>query len=208
MPRRTRIKICGITRPRDAASAARLGADAIGLVFYPPSPRFISIEQAQSIVAALPPFVTRVGLFMDAGAAAVEAVLDAVSLDCLQFHGAETPDYCESFARPYIKSVPMMEQPDLRAYTAGFASASGFLLDAVRTGEAGGSGAVFEWRSVPRDPDRPLILAGGLNGANVAEAIRLTGCYAVDVSSGVESEKGIKSDEKMQQFIEQVNRSE
>lgn len=208
MSERTRIKICGITRPEDAAAAAGLGVDAIGLVFYPPSPRFVSVEQARQIVAALPPFVTRVGLFMDADTESVESVLGAVSLDCLQFHGSESPEYCEAFAKPYIKSVPMMEQPDLRAYTAKFPTASAFLLDAVRTGEAGGGGAAFDWHAVPNNFERPLILAGGLNGDNVAEAIRVTRCYAVDVSSGVEAEKGIKSGEKMQEFVKQVHSTE
>ncbi len=201
---RTRIKICGITRPEDGQYAAMLGVDAIGLVFYEASPRNVSIAQAEAIVAALPAFVTTVGLFMDAEAGKVRQVLSALRLDTLQFHGNETPVYCESFGVNYIKSVAMLDNPDVAAYTADFPGASGFLLDAVKTGEAGGSGDQFNWQQVPTQSDKPLILAGGLSPENVANAIRQAPCYGVDVSSGVEASKGIKSQAKIRAFIEQV----
>lgn len=202
--KRTRIKICGITRREDALQAAELGVDAIGLVFYQKSPRYISIAKAHEILRELPPFVSVVGLFMNAQASEIKAVLDELPLDLLQFHGTETAEFCRAFGLRYIKSVAMMECPDVRAYLAQFPEAAGFLLDAVRSGEAGGSGTVFDWQKVPADTGRPLILAGGLGPENVAHAIRRTGCYAVDVSSGVEVEKGIKSPQKMRAFVEQV----
>lgn len=201
----TRIKICGITRSADAALAAELGVDAIGLVFYAPSPRHVSIAQAQSVAAAATPFVTRVGLFLDASVTEVEQTLAAVPLDLLQFHGQENSQYCESFGKPYIKSVPMLASIDLNEFMAAYASASGFLFDAVADGEAGGQGRTFNWDAIPKRLDKPGILAGGLNPDNVAEAIHASdGCYAVDVSSGVEAEKGVKSAEKMQQFVNTV----
>ncbi|GIX21376.1 MAG: N-(5'-phosphoribosyl)anthranilate isomerase [Gammaproteobacteria bacterium] len=201
---RVRIKICGITRPRDGLEAGRLGVDAVGLVFHPPSPRCVDIAVAAAVAAALPPFVSVVGLFMNADPERVRMVIGAVPLDCLQFHGDEPPEYCASFGRPYIKAVPMMDEPDLRKYAERYGTAAGFLLDAVRQGEPGGRGQTFDWSRVPRDLGRPLILAGGLTPENVAEAVRVAGCYAVDVSSGVEEDKGIKSVERMRAFVEAV----
>jgi phosphoribosylanthranilate isomerase len=203
----TRIKICGITRPEDGLYAASLGVDAIGLVFHPKSPRCLSAQQALAICAAVPPFVTVVGLFMDAAAPEIETVLRQVPLELLQFHGRETPEFCRQFGRRYIKSVAMMDCPDVAAYTARFPDAAGFLLDAVKTGEAGGTGLAFDWQRIPVDSPRPLILAGGLTPENVAAAIRQARCYAVDVSSGVEYEKGRKSPEKMRAFVEQVRKA-
>lgn len=202
--KRTRIKICGITRPEDALYAAELGVDAIGLVFYRQSPRYLSLDRAHAVLRGLPPFVSVVGLFMNADAAEVAAVTDEVPLDLLQFHGLETAQFCGQFGLRYIKSVAMMDTPDVKAYIAQFPEASGFLLDAVKTGEAGGSGTVFDWQQVPADVGHPLILAGGLTPENVAHAVRRTRCYAVDVSSGVEMDKGVKSREKMRIFVEQV----
>jgi phosphoribosylanthranilate isomerase len=204
---RTRIKICGIVQPEDAVLAAQLGVDAIGLVFYKPSPRCISIGQADRIVAALPAFVSTVGLFMDAEADGVKQVLNAVALDYLQFHGTETQEFCLQFGRPFIKSVPMMDAADIHAYTDRFPAAAAFLMDAVKTGQAGGKGRTFEWSKVPRDLSTPYILAGGLTPDNVVAAIRSTQCYAVDVSSGVETEPGIKSQARMHRFVEQVSRA-
>lgn len=201
---RTRIKICGITRLEDALLAAQLGVDAIGLVFCAKSPRNLNIAQARELVVAIPPFVTVVGLFMDSTAEQVEDVLQQVPLHCLQFHGSETESFCNRFGYSYIKSVPMMEANDITLYTAAFPSASGFLLDAIHQGEAGGQGRTFDWQTIPQDFDRPLIVAGGLTAENVAKAIRASQCYAVDVSSGVEQSKGIKSAEKMREFIQQV----
>jgi len=184
--------------------AAGLGVDAIGLVFYRQSPRYLSVARAREVLRDLPPFVSIVGLFMNAQAAEVKAVIKEVPLDLLQFHGTETAEFCRAFGLRYIKSVAMMDSPDIKAYIARFPEASGFLLDAVKSGEAGGSGTGFDWKKVPADTGKPLILAGGLSPDNVAHAVRQTGCYAVDVSSGVESEKGIKSPEKMRAFVEQV----
>lgn len=184
--------------------AARLGVDAIGLVFYPPSSRYLSVSQAVAILQVVPPFVTTVGLFLDADEKAIRQVLDSVELDCLQFHGNETDAFCRSFGRRYIKSVPMVDTDDIHAYTTRYPGAAGFLLDAVSNGEAGGKGETFDWGRIPQDLAKPLILAGGLRPDNVAEAIRSTRCYAVDVSSGVEVEKGVKSPEKIRKFVEQV----
>ncbi|HEY3487330.1 MAG TPA: phosphoribosylanthranilate isomerase [Gammaproteobacteria bacterium] len=203
----TRIKICVITRNEDALYAAQLGVDAIGLVFHRQSPRYVSAAKARAALRGLPPFVSVVGLFMDVDAAEVAAVLDEVPLDLLQFHGRESAQFCRQFGLRYIKSVAMMDGPDVKSYIAQFPDASGFLLDAVRSGEAGGRGAGFDWSKVPMNADRPLILAGGLSPENVAHAIRQTGCYAVDVSSGVEADKGIKNRDKMRAFVEQVKQA-
>lgn len=204
----TRIKICGITRPEDALHAAALGADAIGLVFYAASPRAVSAAQARAIVDALPPFVTTVGLFVDATAEEVRGVLDQVPLDLLQFHGDEAPDYCASFARPYIKAIRMREDVDLVREAERFATARGLLLDAYRPGVPGGTGEVFAWERVPAGLSRPIVLAGGLDASNVADAIRQVQPYAVDVSGGVEAEKGIKDAAKMAAFVAAVHQAD
>lgn len=201
---RTRIKICGITRPEDAQAATRLGADAIGLVFYRPSPRHVELDQAQAVLAALAPFVTTVGLFVDATVAEVNAVLQALPLDLLQFHGEESPEYCAAFGRPWIKAVRMREEIDLAAETRRFAGARGLLLDTFQPGTPGGTGMAFDWTRVPRGLEMPLILAGGLTPDNVAAAIKVARPYAVDVSGGVEQGKGIKSADKMAAFIREV----
>ena len=201
---RTRIKICGITRPEDGLEAARLGADAIGLGFYGASPRHVTPAQAQAVLAALPPFVTRVGLFVDAAEAEVRAVLDAVALDLLQFHGNETPQYCASFGRPYIKVVRMREGVDLATEVERYCAAQGLLLDTFQPGTPGGTGSAFDWGRVPQGLAKPIILAGGLTADNVAAAVRRVRPYAVDVSGGVEQTKGIKSAAKMAAFIRGV----
>lgn len=201
---RTRIKICGITRPEDGLEAARLGADAIGLVFYGPSPRCVTVEQAQAVLAALPPFVTSVGLFVNAGAEEVRQVLGQVPLDLLQFHGDESPAYCAGFGRPYIKALRMREGIDLAAEAGHYAGARGLLLDTYQAGTPGGTGTTFDWQRVPTDLPLPVILAGGLDAVNVAEAVRTVRPYAVDVSGGVEQGKGIKSAAKMAAFIRGV----
>jgi phosphoribosylanthranilate isomerase len=184
--------------------AAELGVDAIGLVFYRESPRAVTVARAREVLRGLPPFVSAVGLFMDADAAEIATIIGELPLELLQFHGVETPEFCGQFGMRYIKSIAMMDGSDAKVYIARFPEAAGFLLDAVRAGEAGGSGMSFDWNKVPSDAGRPLILAGGLNPENVAYAIRRTRCYAVDVSSGVEMEKGIKSREQMRAFVEQV----
>lgn len=202
---RIRVKICGITRPGDAREAAYLGADAIGLVFYAPSPRHVTLEQAQAVVSALPPFVTVVGLFFGAPPEEVRAVLDAVPLDVLQFHANESPEYCAAFARPYIKAVRIREGVDIHACAAQYGASQALLLDHYQEGVAGGTGKPFDWARVPRDVDKPVILAGGLTPDNVREAIRVVQPYGVDVSSGVEQAKGVKDHAKLASFIRSVN---
>jgi len=200
----TRIKICGITNIDDALQATELGADAIGLVFYAQSPRCVTPLQAQKIIAALPPFITTVGLFVDASAETIAQVLAQVPLDLLQFHGNESPAKCRNNPRPYIKAIRMQPQLDIPTAIASYPDARAILLDAYHPQQAGGTGTVFDWRLVPKNCSKPLILAGGLNPANVAQAIRVVKPYAVDVSSGVEASPGIKDREKLKAFIQEV----
>lgn len=202
---RTRIKICGITRGVDALEAARLGADAIGLVFWSGSPRAVSAEQANEAIRHLPPFVTVVGLFVDPHWGHVRAILDAVPLDLLQFHGQESPSLCTAFGRRYIKAIRMQEGTDLGQEIRQHAEAAGFLLDTYVAGVPGGTGVPFDWSRIDRVFDRPLILAGGLNADNVAKAIGRVQPYGVDVSGGVEITKGIKDAAKMAAFVRGVN---
>ncbi|MDH5786227.1 MAG: phosphoribosylanthranilate isomerase [Chromatiales bacterium] len=208
MSRRTRSKICGITRPEDAVAVASQGADAIGLVFYPSSPRNVTVEQAQAVIAALPPFVTTVGLFVDADATDVRAIMDEVPLDLLQFHGNEDEAYCHSFGRPYYKAVRMAEGVELSDEAKRYASASALLLDSYQQGIPGGTGHAFDWARIPDGLTKPIILAGGLGPENVEEAIRAVRPYAVDVSSGVEAAKGIKDAEKIIAFMRGVERAD
>ncbi|MDA1107350.1 MAG: phosphoribosylanthranilate isomerase [Proteobacteria bacterium] len=203
---RTRVKICGITRPEDARAAALLGADAIGLVFYAASPRAVSIEQAQTIVRTLPAFVTVVGLFVDAAPAAIEQVLQSVRIDTLQFHGHEPAGQCGRYRRPYIKVLRMSEGVDVAACARDYADAAALLLDTYHEKIAGGMGTPFDWSRVPANMDKPIILAGGLAPQNVGAAVRQVRPYGVDVSGGVESAQGIKDAQKMATFIEEVNR--
>jgi len=203
---RTRVKICGISRVEDGLAAARAGADAIGLVFYARSPRAVTAEQARAIAQALPPFVARVGLFLDAPAATVRAVLEQVPLDLLQFHGDECPADCGGYGRPYIKAIAMGDATDVASYMASYPDAQGFLLDSHAAGQAGGTGRRFEWSRVPTGLERPVVLAGGLDPTNVGQAVRSARPYALDVSSGVEREPGIKDAERIAAFIEEVRR--
>ena len=198
---RTRIKICGITRVDDARAAVESGADAIGLVFYPPSPRNVSPEQARAIIAVIPPFVTIVGLFVDPAQEQVESVLSACTLDLLQFHGDETPGSCSRFGVPYIKAARVRPDSDLVQYLSPYHAARGWLLDAYHDRLYGGTGASFDWKLIPRDLARPVILSGGLTPDNVGAAVRQVRPWAVDVSSGVESAKGIKDAAKVAAFI-------
>ena len=202
----TRIKICGITREQDALAAAAAGADAIGLVFYAPSPRAVDAAQAARIVAALPPFVTTVGLFVDAEPAAVRAVLAEVPLDLLQFHGEESDDYCRQFGRPYLKAVRVRGADQLQDVATQWPGAAGILLDSYKPGVPGGTGEVFDWRLVPRERDWNLVLAGGLAAGNVRQAIDEMQPWAVDVSGGVEAAKGIKDVAKINAFVQEVKR--
>lgn len=199
-----RSKICGITRIEDALAAAEAGADAIGLVFYPQSPRAVTIERARAIIAALPPFVTTVGLFVDASRCELGEILDAVPLDLLQFHGDESAADCEGHNRPYIKALRVKAGDDIAAQIDSYANASGILLDTFVAGVPGGTGQAFDWSLVPRGLNRPIILAGGLTAENVRDAIDQVRPYAVDVSGGVEASKGIKDSEKIRAFMRAV----
>lgn len=202
----TRVKICGITRIEDAICAAESGADAIGLVFYSPSPRAVGIQQAANLVAALPPFVSTVGLFVDAEPGFVDQVLASVPLDLLQFHGNESVEYCEAFSRPYMKAIRMREDVSLESCVLEFGSAKALLLDSYKPGIPGGTGTTFDWGRIPEKMQKPIVLAGGLDGNNVAQAIQQTSPYAVDVSGGVEESKGIKDAAKIAAFINEVKR--
>jgi phosphoribosylanthranilate isomerase len=204
IPKRVRIKFCGITRSEDAAAAAALGVDAIGMVFTRRSKRFIEIAQAQSIRAILPPFVGVVALLMDDAPEWISEVIERVQPDLLQFHGSESAEHCERFGRRYIKAVPMRSVEDVTAFAALHPHAGGFLLDSHASGASGGSGERFDWQRVPQEFDRPLILAGGLHAENVAEAVRMVRPFAVDVSSGIESAPGIKDLPKMRRFADAV----
>lgn len=202
--RRTRTKICGITRAEDALAAVAAGADAIGLVFYAPSPRAVSAEQAATIVGTLPPFVTTVGLFVDATVDEVVDVLQQVPLDLLQFHGDEAAAYCAGFARPWIKAVRMAEGVELERVAQQYSGARALLLDSYSKGVHGGTGHTFDWARIPPGLRMPIILAGGLDPENVSEAVRRVHPYAVDVSSGVELDKGIKDADKITAFMRGV----
>ncbi|MDX1697573.1 MAG: phosphoribosylanthranilate isomerase [Thiohalobacterales bacterium] len=205
---RTRVKICGITRVEDAQAASAAGADAIGLVFYAASPRHVEIPQALEICSVLPPFVSVVGLFVDAAREQVKAVISELPLDLLQFHGSEDSTACEGFGRPYMKAIGMKPGVNPGAIMQLHPRASGFLLDAYQPDTHGGGGLAFDWDSFPEAGDRPLVLAGGLVPDNVALAIEQTRPYAVDVSSGVEKVKGIKSAEKIEAFMRGVERGD
>ncbi len=201
---RTRIKVCGFTQPEDALKAASMGVDAIGLVFYAPSPRAVNIQQAQNIVCALPPFVSVVGLFVNADESEIKNVLANVHLDVLQFHGDETVQSCEAYGLPYIKAIRMRDGVDLNAEAHHYDSAQALLLDAYQKGVPGGTGSTFEWAAIPDELCKPIILAGGLKPENIAEAVTQVQPYAVDVSGGVELSKGIKDPLKMVKFVEGV----
>jgi len=202
-PMPVRIKICGLTRGEDLQQAVQAGADAIGLVFYPPSPRCVDVETAARLARAVPPFVTIVGLFVNADPGLVRATLSAVPMHVLQLHGDEDEAYCRQFDRPYIKAARVRPGLDLVQYVAAFPSAQAILLDAFADGY-GGSGKVFDWSLVPESLDKPVILSGGLDAGNVGEAVRRLRPAAVDVSSGVEAAKGIKDGEKMRAFVAAV----
>lgn len=204
---RTRVKICGFTRVEDARAAARLGVDAIGLVFYSQSPRNVSIARAIEITRALPAFVSVVGLFVDAEPDWIRDVLAEVNIDCLQFHGNEAPEDCRLYAKPYIKAVRMRADVDLDEIQAQYADAAGLLLDAYHPGVQGGTGSGFDWDLIAGNLTLPLILAGGLSPENAALAVQQVKPYALDVSSGVEAGKGIKDAEKMAAFIRKINQT-
>jgi phosphoribosylanthranilate isomerase len=202
---RTRIKICGITRRGDAQAAVAAGADALGFVFHAESPRCVTVDAAARVARSVPPFVTLVALFVDALPDLVNTVIAEVGPDLLQFHGSESPALCGGFGRPYIKAVRMRDDVDLRAAAREYREARGLLLDSYVPGAPGGTGTAFAWDRIPRDLDRPIVLAGGLTPENVGAAIAAARPYAVDVSSGVESAPGIKDAEKIAAFVAAVN---
>ncbi len=202
---RTRVKICGITRPEDALVAVDLGVDALGLVFYAPSPRNVTIATAADVARQIPAFVSVVGLFVNAEPSFVEEVIANVGLSLLQFHGDETPEDCERFGLPYIKAIRVKADTNLVQYARDFTSAKALLLDTYTEGVAGGTGQMFDWNLIPSALPKPVILAGGLQANNVAQAIRQVKPYAVDVSGGVEATKGIKDAQKIAAFMQQVD---
>ena len=204
---RTRVKICGITSVKDAIFAVNAGADAIGLVFYAPSPRFVTIEQAQQIVAAMPPFVSVVALFVNALPIEIETVLAQVRIDIVQFHGDETRSDCEQIKLPYYKAIRVKADTNLLQYEAEFSSAKALLIDTYSDAAFGGTGQVFDWGLVPQNLTKPVILAGGLTAENVALGIKQVRPYAVDVSGGVEQTKGVKDVAKIAAFMHAVQKS-
>lgn len=204
----TAVKICGITRGEDAQAAARLGAHAVGFVFYAPSPRHVETAAAAELVRALPPFVTAVGLFVNPAVGYVASVLEQVPLNLLQFHGDEPPGFCTQFGLPYIKALRVRAGLDLLQYAQVYGAARGLLLDAFVQGTRGGTGATFDWSLIPRQLPLPVILSGGLTPENVFDAIRGVAPWAVDVSSGVEAGPGVKDPRKIASFIKEVRRAD
>jgi phosphoribosylanthranilate isomerase len=206
--KRTRVKICGITRVEDAAAVVQYGADALGLVFYPQSPRYIDTARAREIAESVAPFVTVVGLFVNATPDNIRQIIDTVPVGLLQFHGNEDNDLCKSFGLPFIKSIAMQEGMDTGPRMERYPDAAGFLLDAWQPQSHGGGGETFDWKTIPESFPAPMILAGGLTHGNISTAIKMTRPYAVDVSSGVESAKGIKSADKIAAFMRGVEDSD
>ncbi len=205
---KTRVKICGITRAADLDAAVSAGADAIGLVFHPASPRHLSLAQAAELARQLPPFVTCVALCVDADAEWVRQMIAAVRPDLLQFHGQEPPEFCVAFGRPYLKALRVRPGVDLLQYAILYGTARGLLLDAYVPGKPGGTGRRFDWSLIPADLPLPVVLSGGLMPANVAAAVRQVRPAAVDVSSGVEATPGIKDAAKIQAFIQEVRNAD
>lgn len=205
---RTRVKICGFTCLEDAVCAANLGVDAVGLVFYPPSPRHVEIPKAVEIAKALPAFTSTVALFVDADEQQIRRVLDQVAIDFIQFHGDESARECRRYQKPYIKALRMHQGVDVNALADQYHDASGLLLDAYHPSAKGGTGSQFNWKMIPEDCPLPIILAGGLEAGNVKQAVNLVRPYALDVSSGVEKNKGIKDADKMAAFLTEVLHSD
>jgi len=208
MQQRTRVKICGITRLQDALQAADMGVDSIGLNFHAASPRYLDIDTALEIRHRLPPFVTLTALFLDESDDWVTEVVHRLRPDCLQFHGNETLAICEAWMLPYIKSIPMGSIDDPLSYARSYPSAQGFLIDSNAAGRMGGSGDTFDWSKIPASFEYPLVLAGGINPSNVAEAIGRVKPWGIDVSSGVEVAKGVKSADLLDQLFREVKRGD
>ena len=205
---RTRVKICGITSVADGLAAARHGADAIGLIFYPPSPRLVTLERAREIASGMPPFVARVAVFVNPAVADVEAVIHACRPDLLQFHGEEAADFCRGFGVPYLRALRVRPGVDLLESLSPFGDAAGWLLDAYRQELYGGTGEAFDWNLIPPALPRPLIVSGGLDAENVSAAIRRVRPWGVDVSSGVEVAKGVKDERRIAAFMEAVRNAD
>ncbi len=205
---RTRIKVCGLTNADDAVFAANLGVDAVGLVFYPSSPRHVSVSQALEIVTALPAFVSVVALFVDEQESTIRDILAQISVDCIQFHGNEPQEACCRYDKRYLKAVRMREDTDVQALAKYYGDADALLLDAYDPAKQGGTGTCFDWSLIPKTCPLPVILAGGLDAGNVNLAIQQTRPYAVDVSSGVETGKGIKDQQKIAAFIAAVQQGD
>lgn len=205
LPQRTRVKICGLTRLEDVQTVVSAGADALGLVFYPPSPRFVSVEQASLLAAQVPAFVTVTALFVNPQPDEVENVLDNVNIDLIQFHGDESEAFCAQFGRPYIKAIRVKDDTDLVSEAERYHSAKALLLDTYKTGVPGGTGEVFNWDLIPKNLNKPVILAGGLTVDNIAAAIDTVAPYAVDVSGGVESSKGVKNKDLIEKLMKEVS---
>jgi len=203
-----RTKICGLTRSEDVASAVEAGVDALGFVFYEPSPRSVEVEQAKALIKSVPAFVTTVALFVDPSVELVEQVITECQIDLLQFHGDESPEFCQQFSRPYMKAVRVKNTEDIEKADEIYTNAKALLLDAYVENIPGGTGKTFDWSLVPEGLTKPWILAGGLSVENVKSSILQTQPYAVDVSGGVEAAKGIKSADKIQQFISEVRSAE
>lgn len=200
----TRIKICGITSAEDARVAVDSGADAIGLVFYPPSPRAVTASQAAAIVAAVAPFVTVVALFVDEPAESIRRILESVPVDLLQFHGEEPAAFCEQFQRPWIKALRVQADTDLAARSTQYRRARAVLLDSWQEGVPGGTGRTFDWELARQELPVPVVLAGGLDEGNVGEAVTRLRPAAVDVSGGVERSPGLKDARKIKRFVAAV----
>lgn len=196
----TRVKFCGLTHPSDVSRAVELGADALGFVFYPPSPRALRIDQAIGLTRLVPAFITRVGLFVDATADAVRETFDRTRLNLVQYHGEESPEFCDGLGLPYIRAIRVRPGVDLALEMSRYQGASGFLLDAYKPGVPGGTGESFDWGLIPKT-DRPVILAGGLTPENAMDAIHAVAPWALDVSGGIESAPGRKDPDKMARFI-------
>ena len=204
----TAIKICGITRTQDALAAAGCGANAIGLVFYAKSPRCVTPERAAELMRVLPPFVMSVGLFVDAVADEVRQTLAQARVDLLQFHGNESPAYCRQFGVPYLKALRVRAGLDLLQYARDYHDAKALLLDAYVEGTHGGTGATFDWALIPKNLPLPVVLSGGLTPENITAAIQAVRPWAVDVSSGVELQKGIKDTAKIAAFVTGVRNAD
>lgn len=202
---RTRVKVCGFTRVEDAVAAAGMGVDAIGLVFYPGSPRFVEPDTAEKIVAALPAFVSVVALFVDEQENAIRRILQRIPVNCLQFHGNEPPDACRVYHKPYIKALRVQESAQVTESAKLYSDACGLLLDAFQPDAKGGTGHRFDWQLVPDTCPLPIILAGGLSADNAKSAVETVKPYALDVSSGVEAAKGVKDAKKIAAFLQAVS---